>query len=530
MRAARGVGRRNSLLLFGIAVASLVFLGATWRPLSHARARYVPPPPPTNPQRRGEARSPAKLRQGLGPTPPHVGARSAAPRNHSAIAGPPAPVTISPRSSPGLGGSKANASFPEHFLELREVVRQPGRPRGQYAYVCVISNEKYLDGAVTMGWSLRKHSRLLQTGRADLVIIVNELLHSNSLALLAAVGWDYVKVLKTLSYLSPRSYFTYTFDKLYLFGLTQYRRVVFFDADMICTGSPDAMFNTSLPSARWVGAIGATGSAYFQTGTMVIQPSIEVFEDLYREYRYGKFNYNQWRARDGILCRNYFGTQHVMYPSAPLHHYSGYFKPWFNKDKPPARSEKYPDFGHYYQLWWKTYEEVHLTALISFWDGRSPYGGLRTLDSHVTPHTHLWLQRYAKMNYTRKLSRTIAQETNLTTPHLRLLPGTACDTACAAEGLACREDALQWWSVNGCPTLLEQFKCSKCAVAHNKDWTPGKERGECQTNFLHDVRFRPRCNASAPSPATRLCPCVPASELSVQPTLRAPLPSPPGLP
>ena len=87
-----------------------------------------------------------------------------------------------------------------------------------------------------------------------------------SVALLSEVGWDYVKIMKTLAYLSPKSYFTYTFDKMYLFGMVEYKRVIFFDADMLCTGNPDSMFDVNLPSVKYVGAIGGMGSSYFQTG------------------------------------------------------------------------------------------------------------------------------------------------------------------------------------------------------------------------------------------------------------------------
>ena len=65
--------------------------------------------------------------------------------------------------------------------------------------------------------------------------------------------------------------------------------------------------------------------AYFKTGVMVVDPNQDVFGDLIREYRYGSFNYNQWRARDGILYRNYFQGRQVSIDQFMhnVHHFYG---------------------------------------------------------------------------------------------------------------------------------------------------------------------------------------------------------------
>ena len=45
-------------------------------------------------------------------------------------------------------------------------------------------------------------------------------------------------------------------------------------------------------------------------------------------------------------------------------------------------------------------------------------------------------------------------------------------------------------------------------------------QGECKTNYLHDVRYLPLCNASIAIPSTfRLCPCVPEAALEAKPSL-----------
>ena len=120
------------------------------------------------------------------------------------------------------------------------------------------------------------------------------------------------------------------------------------------------LWHGRLLTLRAAGSLPLTPMYAGQSGTMIVQPSKTVFEELFIEYKYGDFNYNQWRARDGILLRNYFGTRHVMLTMTGFLHYHGYFKPWFNKDNPPARSEKYPSFDKSYQVCTSMYSAVTL--------------------------------------------------------------------------------------------------------------------------------------------------------------------------
>lgn len=48
-----------------------------------------------------------------------------------------------------------------------------------------------------------------------------------------------------------------TFDKLYLWNLTEYAMVAFFDADMLALDEPDSVFNFPLPNETFVGALGS---------------------------------------------------------------------------------------------------------------------------------------------------------------------------------------------------------------------------------------------------------------------------------
>ena len=126
---------------------------------------------------------------------------------------------------------KADDSDPEETVEATsggDGASVPGH--AAYAYVMMVSNHKYVDGALVMGDSMREHSPLVRTGKADLVILVSEKMHPDSLRQLALV-FDSVRAIRTLGDFTPKSYYKTTFDKAYLLTMVEYRRVLFLDAD-----------------------------------------------------------------------------------------------------------------------------------------------------------------------------------------------------------------------------------------------------------------------------------------------------------
>eukprot|EP00997_Jenningsia_sp_PLL12_P006722 NODE_3293_length_791_cov_24.512129_g2750_i0.p1 GENE.NODE_3293_length_791_cov_24.512129_g2750_i0~~NODE_3293_length_791_cov_24.512129_g2750_i0.p1 ORF type:complete len:143 (+),score=20.17 NODE_3293_length_791_cov_24.512129_g2750_i0:306-734(+) len=135
----------------------------------------------------------------------------------------------------------------------------------------------------------------------------------------------------------------------------------------------------------------------------------------------------------------------------------------------------------------------------------------------------MWLQRYAKMNYTRKLSYVLQRESNLTINSLRTFRAEEnqnCDKRCSSEGLACRGDALSWSSLNSCWGISRHMNisCKICRTGEARSHTPSShvENHECYVNYLHDKLHLPLCNASAVG-IMRLCPCVPHAALQENP-------------
>eukprot|EP01012_Entosiphon_sulcatum_P032828 TRINITY_DN41683_c0_g1_i1.p1 TRINITY_DN41683_c0_g1~~TRINITY_DN41683_c0_g1_i1.p1 ORF type:complete len:593 (-),score=84.39 TRINITY_DN41683_c0_g1_i1:8-1786(-) len=316
----------------------------------------------------------------------------------------------------------------------------------QFAYISIISNEKYVDGALVLAWTLQKHSQLVLRRECDLHLLVPEGLSDDSTARLHAAGWTKVLPIKDLSPLVPRSKMKNTFNKLYMFGLTQYKKIAFLDADVLCLGNPDRLFHYKLPNESYVGAIGRPGDLYFKTGMMVVQPSARVFEDVMAALRSG--DYNHAGGRDGKLLRNVFHGRFVsvnpiysqyLRPWVRLQgtvvfHFRGEFKPWYNPNALQTVKPEFIEYGPGFRLWWEAYHEMHFALwgyakhIAAGWGGAKRGPG-------VTAKTHVWLLRHTPEEYVQKIWELKDSEIK----SKPLLPGghRTCDTLCVVAHEDC---------------------------------------------------------------------------------------------
>lgn len=422
---------------------------------------------------------------------------------------------------------------------VRNYVQNRHRPRARRAYVAMISNHKYADGALVLGETLRRLSPALRNGSADLVLLVSEKLHPTVIEQLLTVFHE-IRAVVTLAPLSKNSYYAPTFDKLYLFWLVEYDIVAFLDADTVATGDLDGLFTDAAPPPElYLSAVG--GSSYFQTGLMIVRPNRLVFIDLFLEYLFGSFNYNQWRGRDGILFRNCFLLSHksIHHPTQQ-HHYYGLVKPWFNKDVKRKSDKETLNFDEYYIRWWTVYEQLHRRYFVplsnSFLDGSEEiYGGAAATPKRlqelnivppVDPAKYMWLQRYSKANeYLRPTQRQYEALRNYTLPTLQVVlgeRGQSCTDACADRHLACRNDSLSFTAANSCDGILATLRrdnntarCRQCVFEESTVDVPRYETegATCRVNYLHAATRAPICSAPTRRTFRRVCTCVEHHEL-----------------
>ncbi|PBJ69965.1 hypothetical protein BCY84_18978 [Trypanosoma cruzi cruzi] len=287
--------------------------------------------------------------------------------------------------------------------KLTEAINHPPK----YAYVMMVSNHRYLDGAIVLADSIREHSLLSRNHEADIVLIINENIKKEMFPLLQVV-FDRVQIFRGMQKWAPKSIFKATFDKMYLYMLEDYTGgILFLDADSLITDNPDfllqmqekiaeivksedpgywtaarrAALSYPLTESEWkrlmstqkMSFLFAVGDEeYFQTGLMILRPSLNIFLQLYLEFRLGSYGYNRVGARDGVLFRTCFTTigELVRRPHG-VYHFTGTPKPWFNLERldhtlRPIQVKmrkqlplSWKDCKLRYD-WWTRYEKLHL--------------------------------------------------------------------------------------------------------------------------------------------------------------------------
>eukprot|EP00158_Paraphelidium_tribonemae_P002883 Partr_v1_DN25753_c0_g1_i1_m74639 putative glycogenin len=145
------------------------------------------------------------------------------------------------------------------------------------AFVTLLTSDNYAVGALVLAHSLRDHSTTKQ-----LAVIVSESVSQNVRDQLKAV-FDHVIPVESIASTSrenlralgrPELLFTYT--KLQVWNLTQFRKVVFLDADTLVVSNVDDLFAheelSACPDMGWPDC--------FNSGVFVATPSAETFGKL----------------------------------------------------------------------------------------------------------------------------------------------------------------------------------------------------------------------------------------------------------
>lgn len=144
-----------------------------------------------------------------------------------------------------------------------------------FAYVTFLSNRNYLDGALALHKSLQ-----LAKAQYPLYCLLSMNVETSVLEVLEANGIGCIQLTecvtsdtginKDVAY----SNWNYTFDKLYMWGLTQFEKIVFVDADMIITANIDHLFERKPFSAALAGVLFPTCEdiCILNSGLLVVEP------------------------------------------------------------------------------------------------------------------------------------------------------------------------------------------------------------------------------------------------------------------
>ena len=146
-------------------------------------------------------------------------------------------------------------------------------------YITLISTPDYLPGVIALGRSLRASG----TDR-PLVVAVAAGVGAEVESVLEREGLETVRLPKAIRLAglkqSDAHHWSNTFDKLHLFALTQYRKLVYLDSDMMVLSRIDELFDWPHMSAVAAGQLVYPDWVRLNSGLMVIEPREGLAEEI----------------------------------------------------------------------------------------------------------------------------------------------------------------------------------------------------------------------------------------------------------
>lgn len=150
----------------------------------------------------------------------------------------------------------------------------------RYTFLSVLTSDDYLPGLLVLAYSLQK------TGTAyPLLVLLTPTISLETLSTLDSYGITYKKLdydFNNPTNVSKEHRWFSTYSKIFAFGQTDYKKVVYLDVDMLVLRNIDELF-----TYRHLSATNAGGAlprkkhwSHMNSGLMVIEPSQELFEDM----------------------------------------------------------------------------------------------------------------------------------------------------------------------------------------------------------------------------------------------------------
>lgn len=152
------------------------------------------------------------------------------------------------------------------------------------AYITLLSNDKYLEGTILLHRALHKVG-----SKYPLCCLLSSCVDKGTQTKLQKEGIEVVRLQSSaIDYLANHSdaafsHWNYTFDKLQVWGLDQYDKIVFLDSDMLILKNLDHLFDCPAFSAVSAGCSypgNESWKGFLNSGLMVIQPDKEVERTL----------------------------------------------------------------------------------------------------------------------------------------------------------------------------------------------------------------------------------------------------------
>ena len=151
------------------------------------------------------------------------------------------------------------------------------------AYVTLLSTLSYLDGVLMLNYSLRNveakyplYCLLPQDIESDVV----DILKKAEIHYILLKGQVYSNMVSTNKQDANWDFssWNYTFDKIRIWGLTQFEKIIFVDSDIIIVRNIDHLFEREAFTASLAGVLFPTNHNldFLNSGLMVVVPDLEI--------------------------------------------------------------------------------------------------------------------------------------------------------------------------------------------------------------------------------------------------------------
>lgn len=244
----------------------------------------------------------------------------------------------------------------------------------QFCYMFYATNDIYCHAVIT---AITQLYRLKKADHIDIVVmhfsVSDQLIHH-----LQSIGSKTVELEPDL--IANHDYFHHAFLKLKAFQFTQYKKILFLDADSLSLKNLDHLFLTDMnhpiymPAAYWIDDV----TPFFTSAVILLQPSAQLYDDMIRyalsctEANRGfdmdvlnNFFAGRIGQLDSHYCclnsewetcgqYNYFGDQNQSQSLIKHVHFSALGKPWQYEpaELHALRPNAHPFFYTLWSTWW----------------------------------------------------------------------------------------------------------------------------------------------------------------------------------
>ncbi|KAI5805038.1 nucleotide-diphospho-sugar transferase [Geopyxis carbonaria] len=182
----------------------------------------------------------------------------------------------------------------------------------RYAITSSVQTASFTAMAVMLGYSIQKHNDL-EAMDAELVLLVREDekdgVTAENKTRLEKAGWK-VRVAEELTFDNVdngaiRSHHRHNLNKLHLWSWTEYEKILFIDADVVCKGPIGELWDmpgdfAASPDVWWNILV----DSRFNSGVIVFRPSMETFHDMIPKV--SDPNYHKPNDADQAFLNAYF--------------------------------------------------------------------------------------------------------------------------------------------------------------------------------------------------------------------------------